>query len=287
MLSTRTTPRRGASRPNEPDVAVELAFDLSPHPLYNECPWCETWPVENIGPSEWAGPDLPEAFCWTKIQAEAGQSLDLILHRKEMERAAGEGLFFWGVGTSLARKFFELLKRVSQPKVLFSVMKSKPKSRDISPEGIYLWTSYVDLFGQQRRLPEHALVLSRSSTEAGPKTHHYALACYSEGRLGLKSSGKMQLGHFRNLGSANPRIGSSQVTAVIEHVSSAGGEGPFYGIDLVTGLADPFFVQLAEPVLLPMAEKELLDRVIPQIPDPVDWMHLVRGLKHSLGVQVY
>jgi len=39
-----------------------------------------------------------------------GLSLDLILQRKEMERVAGGGLFFWGVGTSLARKFVDLLK---------------------------------------------------------------------------------------------------------------------------------------------------------------------------------
>jgi hypothetical protein len=264
------------------DPAVEPASGA--HPIYGECPWCESWPVKGTGPNNGATSKLPEVFCWTKIQAEAGQSLDLILHRKEMERVAGAGLFFWGVGTSLARKFFELLKLVSQPNVLFSVMKSKPKPRDISPEMIYLWTSYVDLLGQRRSLPDPALVLSRASTEVGLKTRHYALACYSEGRLGLQSCGKMQLGHFRNLGSTNPRIGSSQVTAVIEHLTQERGEGPLYGIDLVTGLADPFFVQLADPVLLPMAEKESLDSVIPEIADAVDWMYLVGGLKRRLGI---
>lgn len=36
--------------------------------------------------------------CWSRMQAEAGQSLDAIVRRKELEREANGGLFLWGVG---------------------------------------------------------------------------------------------------------------------------------------------------------------------------------------------
>ena len=39
---------------------------------------------------------IPGAFVWTKIQAEAGQSIKRILNRKELERQASDGTFWWG-----------------------------------------------------------------------------------------------------------------------------------------------------------------------------------------------
>jgi hypothetical protein len=38
---------------------------------------------------------IPNAFVWTKIEAEGGQSIDRILHRKELERQS-VGTFWWG-----------------------------------------------------------------------------------------------------------------------------------------------------------------------------------------------
>jgi hypothetical protein len=217
------------------------------------------------------------------MQAEAGQSLELILMRKELERAAGSGLFFWGIGTSLGAKLIELLRRVANPKVLFSVMKAKPKPEDASPEGIFLWTSYVDLFGGKHRLPEHVVVLSRANTKLGPKTHHYALACQSEVRLDLRQGGSIHLRHFRNLGSNAPRIGSSQVTAIIEH-APASGDGPLYAVDLVADLAEPYFVRLGDPVLLPRTEREFLDKAIAETTNEGGWRDLVHRLRQRVGL---
>jgi hypothetical protein len=219
------------------------------------------------------------------MQAEAGQSLELILMRKELERVAGHGLFFWGIGTSLGAKLLELLRRVANPKVLFSVMKAKPKRQDVSPDAIVLWTSYVDSFGRTQRLPEHALVLSRASTKSGPKTHHYALVCRSEAGLDLRSEGGIKLGHFRNLDSETPRIGSSQVTAIIEHLQMPT-DGPDYSVDLVADLTAPYFVRLGDPVLLPWPEKVFLDGMVARVTDAVAWTDLVRRLKRRVSVGV-
>lgn len=217
------------------------------------------------------------------MQAEAGQPLELILARKELERAAGDGLFFWGVGTSLGRRLFALVKMVSRPRVLFSVMRAKPKAQDALPDAVALWASYTDALGRTRRLPSHALVLSRASTQRGPKGHHYALACHSEHSVRLEPAGTIQLGHFRNWGSDNPRIGSSQVTAIIEHRPTAE-EGPMYGVDLVADLADPYFVRLEEPVLVPSNERDLLESLVHRISDPADWNEVVTGVRQRLGI---
>jgi len=249
-----------------------------PRAPHAKCTWCGPRTATEAVVDLRSHREPPTAFCWTKMQAEAGQSLQLILLRKELERIAGQGLFFWGIGTSVARKVLELLQLVTVPRVLFSVMKAKPKPRDVSPEAVFLWTAYVDLSGVKRVLPEHALVLSRAATDGGFKTRHYALACYSDRGLRLQPSGEIRLGHFRNLGSSSPRIGSSQVTAVIEHVPGSV-DGPLYGVDLVADLADPFFVQLADPVLLSRADRRLLDSVVPQLKRADEWTDLVRSLR--------
>jgi len=246
-----------------------------------KCLWCEpSTRVTQTDPQFLQ--ELPEVFCWTKMQAEAGQPLDLILRRKEVERTAGGGQFFWGIGTSVARKVFDMLGRVLQPKVLFSVMKAKPKQEDVSPKGIFLWTSYVDLFGRRQHMPEHAVVLSRAYTRRGPKTHHYALVCRSDVPLDLRAEGSIKLGHFRNLGSDTPRVGSSQVTAIIEHVKTPTG-GPDYLVDLVADLAEPYFVRLGEPVLLQWTEKDFLDGFFSRVSDAAEWMDVVRRLKRGVG----
>ncbi|MEX2157149.1 MAG: hypothetical protein WD773_09955 [Gemmatimonadales bacterium] len=245
------------------------------------CLWCE--PPAHIANSDNHAPGLPEVFCWTKMQAEAGQPLELILRRKEAERAAGGGLFFWGIGTSVAGRLLQMLEHVPKPKVLFSVMKSRPKLEDASPKAVFLWTSYVDLFGGKDALPEHAVVLSRAYTKSGLKTHHYALVCRSDVRLDLRPKGSIKLGHFRNLGSDTPRIGSSQVTAIIEHLPTPT-DGPIYAVDLVADLADPYLVRLDDPVLLPPPERTFVDSMIDEHADGAGWMELARHLKQRAGV---
>jgi hypothetical protein len=52
-----------------------------------------------------------ELICWTRMQSEAGQQLDAIMSRKELERRAGGGIFFWGVGNPPPRIINELARR--------------------------------------------------------------------------------------------------------------------------------------------------------------------------------
>jgi hypothetical protein len=240
------------------------------------CCWCDDQDSPNAS-------YLPAAFCWTKMQAEAGQPLDVILWRKELERAAGEGLFFWGVGTPLGDRLLHLVQNEPNPKVVFSVMKSQPKPEDAAPAGVLLWTAYVDALGCLRRLPEHVVVLSRAATATRAKTRHYALACRSIAALQFQNAGQMPVRHFRNLGSDNPRIGASQVTAIVEHTPTSE-LGAVYDIDLVVDLTEPYFVQLAQPVLLPPNERRRIEEVTRTVPDPQQWIDFVHSLKRHLNV---
>jgi len=108
--------------------------------------------------------ELPDAFCWTKMQAEAGQRLDLIVRRKELERLAGNGRFFWGIGNSVRKRVGDLVNRVSAPRAIFSTMKSAPKSSDVRPDSTLLWTAHFDRDGSPRPLPEYVLLLRRGTT---------------------------------------------------------------------------------------------------------------------------
>src|SRR5262245_35333860 len=115
------------------------------------------------------------ALVWTRIQAEAGQPLDCIVARKDAERRAGGGLFFWGIGSSLGSTVQLAARTQDKLPVVFSRMLSQPKKADTNPEAVAVWRSYIDQDGVTRPLPPHVLVTSRSQTKSGVKSRHYAL----------------------------------------------------------------------------------------------------------------
>src|SRR4051812_49335379 len=95
----------------------------------------------------YTGPDtqilqmsLPKRFCWTRFGVEAGQSVDHILLRKEQERRANSGVFFWGIGSAVGRSITELLRQTQLPEVLFSPIKSNPRAVDTTPATVVAWT---------------------------------------------------------------------------------------------------------------------------------------------------
>ena len=96
---------------------------------------------------------LPRIFCWTRFGTEAGQSIERILERKETERRANGGVFFWGIGNSVAPGISELIRRSALPEVLFSPIKGRPRSADVNPANVASWTVGETLAGSQFELP--------------------------------------------------------------------------------------------------------------------------------------
>lgn len=224
----------------------------------------------------------PDAFCWTKMQTESGQPLDTIIGRKEVERRAGQGIFCWGIGSSLGNQAASLAKRSAPPRLLFSTMRSRPKAADTTPGQVLLWTAYVDPHGVRRPLPGHVVVVSRGGDEGRPKTAHYALVCRSSEPLEPRRRGELDLSRFRNLGSAKPQVGASQVTAVLERQRPVE-QANHYQVDMLAELAAPYFVRLTDPVPLTPAERVSLDAVPGACgADAGEWLAFARGLRATV-----
>lgn len=185
---------------------------------------------------------------------EAGQSLDAILRRKELERRAGGGVFAWGIGNSLgvSTKLAQQEMQHNEVDVLFTPMRSAAKHIDVAPSQVLLWLDYLNEDGEQTCLPSHMAVTSRGNlAQAGGKRSHYALICNGHHDITIPTNeGVIDANRARNFASLNP-LGASQVTAVVRYQSS-GDELPekSYPVTFRAKLHGAGFVRLASPVVL-------------------------------------
>lgn len=221
--------------------------------------------------------------CWTRMQAEAGQPLEQIIARKELERKSGDGLFFWGVGNAPA-KAIQTLARANIPvPVVFSVMKSRPKKEDSDADEVFAWLGYIDASGAERAVPGHAIVLSRARTPKGAKRSHYALICQSDLPLEIQDGEEFNVTEYRNVGGKEAPVGASQVTALLKHLplESLASPSP-YRVSMRSNLTDGYWVKLTRPVLLPAnLRRELAEINDTDIDAWLDLSQRVRHLKHS------
>jgi hypothetical protein len=198
------------------------------------------------------GPELPPVFCWTKMGSEAGQSLEDIIRRKELERQCGDGVFAWGIGNSVgpAIRYAKSAERVPELETLFTPMKAAPKAADVNPSSILLWLGYHARDGRIEYLPDHMMITSRGHSRLGEeKRGHYALICQSHQSL-LEQAGGWAIDPkaARNVVSANPG-GASQGTSVVRY-SSVEEHQAAYPVLFRAILTDTAFVRLAIAVAL-------------------------------------
>jgi hypothetical protein len=189
---------------------------------------------------------MPRFFCWTRFGTEAGESIEQILERKETERRRTNGIFYWGIGNSVAPGLSELIRRCDLPQVLFSPIKSRPRPNDVRPPSVISWRRGETLLGDRFQLPGSVLVTS--SGDPSTKLAHYVLVCAAEHPLACDDLGQLSLGALRNLLSGKP-VGASQVTAVVEHMTEAPSRSR-YPVALRATLVPPYFVRLHEPAAM-------------------------------------
>jgi hypothetical protein len=220
--------------------------------------------------------DVPNVFCWTKMGAEAGQPLEVIISRKEAERELGDGVFFWGIGTALGQTIWRFIDSVSRPFVLFSPMKAKPKHIDSSPEKVFVWTAYLDRRGVKHAMPKHAFVTSRGLSNGSAKEQHYALVCRKNSSLRSDEWPPVDRAKLKNY-EKDSSLGFSQVTAVVECKNSTTSIGGEYDVLFGAELVSPYYITLVDPVELP---KDVLDSInsfwtnsMPSITKPYEWRH--------------
>lgn len=183
------------------------------------------------------------------MQAEAGQDIGNIIARKELERRASGGLFFWGIGNAPNRAIGTLAVNCEDIDVVFSLMKTRPAARDVAPAGIFTWWTYIDNRDVERALPPHVLVTSRMKTSAAIKSVHYALVCRSAKELRLEDSEAFDPSAYRNLSNAGRPVGNSQVTALVVRTRSESLLSG-YRVNLRAKLAGGYWVKLGRPCIL-------------------------------------
>ena len=226
---------------------------------------------------------VPDIFCWTKMGTEAGQSLEAILRRKELERRAGNGTFAWGIGNSLGASP-DVAKQATPDgavDILFSPMKSAPKTVDMAPTHLVLWLSYHSPGAGLVNLPAHMLITSRGSGISGSeKRSHYALLCERHEEISVDGDTSMiDAKYARNLVSMNP-LGASQVTAMVryEPEDDSYPEKP-YPISFRARMHHEGFVRLGTPVVL-TASLLSAYKALCQACDAENWLIGVVDLKH-------
>lgn len=185
-----------------------------------------------------------DVFVWTKMGVESGEGLAQIVERKESERVAGQGQFWWGIGNSLGSAVrTEARAQGGTLPVLFSRMLGRPRPRDESPEMTFRWTGWEDENGKIQDVPSHAKVISRGDPS---KAKHYALVCYSKAPLTLEHGEKFDPNQCRTV--ATGRLpGPSQVTALLRGSATGHLRGP-YDICFRATLIDPWAVKLVRPI---------------------------------------
>ena len=198
----------------------------------------------------------PKWFVWTKMHAEGGSSLPEIMALKETERLAGNGVFWWGIGTKLKLSTVQEKARAAGGTlpVLFSLMISRPKPEDENPESVFLWRDWKDAEGIVRNIPKHILEWSRGSP--GKKVH-YALVCYSAAPLAVVDHGPFNPELCPQVGGKSP--GNIQVTSLLK--TSMGDDhssGPYH-FGFRATLVEPWFVELVNPRQLNSKERRLFE----------------------------
>ena len=213
--------------------------------------------------------------------SEAGQDLDTIIRRKEMERTTGRGIFAWGIGNSIgpAVEYARTAIGDANLQVLFTAMRSAPKSIDVAPSSIAVWLSYQTKRGDVLPLPDHVLVTSRAHQGEGfEKQNHYALICSADVPLDAQhESMAVCPDGVRNLVSFNP-VGASQVTAVVRRVEGHVDERA-YPVLFRAKLAEQCFVKLASRVVLSGDLLSIYNEAC-AAKDPDTWRKVVVALKN-------
>jgi hypothetical protein len=187
---------------------------------------------------------LPRAFCWTRFGPEAGEAIDQILARKEAERTAGGGIFYWGIGNAVGAAMTALLAECDEPELLFSPIAGSPRRVDVAPSSTVRWLAGDDLVGERVELPDSARVTS-GWEPTRPNAARYALVCSSSKPIELADRGELRFDALRNLCSGAP-VGASQVTAVVRHEGPNSGRA--YPVALRAKLVWPYLLRLRAPV---------------------------------------
>ncbi len=225
---------------------------------------------------------VPDVFIWTKIGNDAGEVLMDTLHlrggilqRKEAERRAGS--FWWGIGSSLDRS--KLQQALMQARaasggsdvlpVVFSEQLSPQKKSDTGE--MALWTCWIDRWGKQHDIPDHAMVVGKKSAK-----RYYALVCRSDEPLHLRDQPFDDKGLWNYPAGEHPA--NSQNTALLTGDLQAALRSGRYKKGFRGTLVEPWLVTLSGRRELTPDEQDLIADW-----DGRDYAALVRQIRRQCG----
>jgi hypothetical protein len=210
-------------------------------------------------------------FVWSMIGEDAGEKLVHIIARKEAERLAGAGQFWWGLGTPLGEDVER--QAILNGRALHALFSEPKKARPIDPAlQVRVWNGWCSISGKSRGdIPKHVLVTSGYDPKKRKQLPHYALICHSDARLSLGKCGfldPVQCRTFRNRSKPGPLQRAALLTRQSAHTGG-------YEIAFEASLVNPWYVKLVRPRLLSVSGVD----GIRNYKDGDDWSALVRSLR--------
>lgn len=216
-------------------------------------------------------------FVWGEVNFDAGESPEHLVVRKEAERIAGGGEFWWGVDAPLGITVEVKAERNgSTLPALFSRSRKIDKQQSSQ---VRVWDTWRSLLHPRHhgRIPGHILVTS--GHDLGKRQTRYALTCHSDVKLTLGAIGFCDLAQCRSVkdGGRVARLRGAHL--LVKHKPLVSRHGPssesVHSIAFKAILVGHGFVLLENFRVLTRAE---LNSIL-QYKTGDDWSSLVKKLR--------
>ena len=140
-------------------------------------------------------------FVCSVVGGDAGEDLQHIVVRKEAERRAGNGEFWWGLSASLGPR---VEAKAQQNQGTLPALFSKSKAANPISNSVRVWNNWRGVLSPKihhGRIPNHVIVTSGydPNSKTNRSDNHYALVCHSNGQLALGSHGFCDLTHCQTI----------------------------------------------------------------------------------------
>jgi hypothetical protein len=137
------------------------------------------------------------SFVWSEIDFDSGESPEHVICRKEAERIAGAGEFWWVVGSPLG---ITVEAKAEQNGGTLPVLFSKSRSTEQRQRPqVRMWEAWRSLLHPEKcgRIPDHVIVTT--GHDLAKRHVRYALICHSDAKLALGAVGFCDLARCRSL----------------------------------------------------------------------------------------
>jgi hypothetical protein len=216
-------------------------------------------------------------FVWREVSFDAGESPEHIVVRKEAERIAGSGEFWWGVDAPLG---ISVQVKAEQNGGTLPVLFSRSRNTDKQQSRqVRVWDTWRSLLHPQQhgRIPGHIIVTS--GHDPGKRQTRYALTCHSNVKLALGAIGFCDLAQCRSVKGGGRVDGLRGAHVLIKHKPLISRQGPssksVHSIAFTATLVGHSFVLLENFRVLTLAE---LNSVL-QFKTGDDWLSLAKKLR--------